>query len=255
MAPLVTPLIPAGRVRFAAALPRRVIGVVSLALPSRHSFRDGGAERLTTPHRGEETPMALRTRHGNARQYGDTPILETLPIDELPEGVPADTRTTSPSDRGPRGRFAAGNALAALGGRAKAGTSKLARRLGLTVLPEDSAFRSYKSSAETFRRVTSASLAASVGGGYCGPIPSSMIASAALALAWSRYYLDAAATLLEVDPSGAAKMVDQGTKLAEASSSLVRQAHEYAAREAVARAKRAGPVDLSVFYAPPEEKR
>jgi hypothetical protein len=193
--------------------------------------------------------MALRSRHGKARRFGAAPILETLPVDELPVGLPADTRPESPNDRGEGGRFAPGNALAVRGGAAKAGKSRLAQRLGLSdELPDTSAFKPYKASAETFRRVTNAGLAASVGGGYCGPIPSSMVASAALALAWSRYFLDSAAKLAEVDPVSAAKMVDQGTKLAEASSSLVRQAHEYAAKEAIARQKRRGPIDPLAEY-------
>ena len=118
-------------------------------------------------------------------------------------------------------------------------------------LPDESAFKPYRASAETFRRVTNTGLAASVGDGYCGPIPSSMVASAALALAWSRFFLDSAAGCADADPSEAAKMVDRGTKLAEASSSLVRQAHEYTAKEAEARRARQrgrGLDDMSAFH-------
>lgn len=196
--------------------------------------------------------MGLRTRHGNARNYGNAPILETLPADELPAGLPADTHAENPADRGEGGRFAPGNGLAARGGHAKAGSSRLAQRLGLAAdLPDESTFRPYLASAKTFRRVTCASLAASVGGGYCGPIPSSMVASAGLALAWSRALLDLAAQLADSDAEAAAKAAERGTKLAEQSSSLLRQAHEYCAKEASAR-KDASPAGdaLAAFMIP-----
>lgn len=185
--------------------------------------------------------MALRTRHGNAARFGTAPVLECLPVDELPVGVPDDARVESPTDRGDGGRFAPGNALARRGGKAKGGKSRLAQRLGLAAdLPDDATFKRYRASAETFRRVTCASLASSVGGGYCGPIPSSMVGRAALALGWSHYYSDAAALAADQDAEAAAKMVDRATRLGESSSRLLREAHEYAAKEATARASRSG---------------
>src|SRR5579859_7376563 len=129
--------------------------------------------------------MALRTGHGNG---AGVPRVEVLPVDELPAGVPADARPESPSDRGESGRFAPGNTLARKGGHARAGKTRLADRLGLRQLPDGSAFAPYKASAVSFRRAQCAALAASVGGGYCGPAPSSMVCSAALQLAWSRYF-------------------------------------------------------------------
>jgi hypothetical protein len=185
--------------------------------------------------------MGLRTRHGNATRYGSAPILETLPVDELPAGVPDDARSENPTDRGVGGRFAPGNALARRGGKAKAGESALAQRLGLAgELPDASTFKPYHARAVTFRRVTCAGLAASVGGGYVGPIPSSIVNRAALALAWSTYYYDLAALAAEQDPEGAAKSVDRATRLGEASSRLLREAHEYCAKEATARRDRGG---------------
>lgn len=204
--------------------------------------------------------MALRARHGNAARFGTTPVLETLPVDELPAGVPADARAESPDDRREGGRFAPGNGLAALGGRAKGGKARLSQRLGLVGhLPETNLFRPYRASAETWRRVTCTSIASSVGAGYCGPIPSSMVKNAALTLAWSQYFMDAAAVLAN-DPAKAAALVTQGTRLAEASSSLVRQAHEYAAKEALTRGKTAGTtttdrVLAEIMAAPPREPR
>ena len=189
--------------------------------------------------------MGLRSRHGNARRFGAAPILETLPADELPAGVPGDAGIENPTDRGEGGRFAAGNALARRGGKAKAGESALAQRLGLAgELPSTSEFKPYHARAVTFRRVTCAGLAASVGGGYCGPIPSSIVGRAALALAWSTYFYDVAARSAEQDPEGAAKSVDRASRLGEASSNLLRQAHEYAAKEGVARGARNGSTEI-----------
>jgi hypothetical protein len=76
-----------------------------------------------------------------------------------------------------------------------------------------------------------------VGGGVCGPAPSSLVASAALQLAWSRYLSDRAAT--DGDPELALK----ASRLAEASRQSLLAAHELAAKEALARAKTRGPVD------------
>jgi hypothetical protein len=161
--------------------------------------------------------------------------VETAPADELPPGVPDDARTPSPTDRGKAGRFAPGNSLARKGGRAKGGKSRLTARLGLSTLPEGSEFAPYRKAAASFRRVQCAALAANVGGGVCGPAPSSIVASAALALAWSRYLSDVAATT--GDPELAMKAV----RLGDASRQSLLTAHELCAREAQARPR--SPVD------------
>lgn len=179
--------------------------------------------------------MALRGRHGRARAFGTAPVLEALPVDELPEGVPGDARTESPADRGAGGRFVPGNSSAARGGKARAGRTKLASSLGLSTLPNESALSRYKAGAESLRRATTASLAASVGGGEVGPLPGSLVASGSLALAWSRYFYDEAARLVTTNPSQAATLAALGAKLSESSSRLLREAFEYAAREAEVR--------------------
>lgn len=150
-------------------------------------------------------------------------------LDEQPAGVPENARPESPSDRRERGLFAPGNGLAAKGGKARAGKTRLADRLGLRSLPAGNAFAPYKASAVSFRRAQCAALAASVGGGYCGPAPSSFVASAALQLAWSRYLSDLAAE------TGNGELAIQSSKLANDSRQNLLAAHELAAREAVAR--------------------
>lgn len=171
--------------------------------------------------------MALRSGHGNG---AGVPRIEVLPADELPVGTPASARPESPTDRGARGKFAPGNKLARAGGKATAGKTRLSSRLGLRGLPTGCEFRPYKAAASSFRRAQCSVLAATVGGGYCGPAPSSMVASAALQLAWSRYLSDTAAT------TGDADMALQASKLADASRQNLLAAHELAAREGQARA-------------------
>jgi hypothetical protein len=170
--------------------------------------------------------MALRTGHGNG---AGVPRIEVLPADELPDGVPVDARAAGPSDRVEGGRFARGNALARQGGRAKRGTSRLTSRLGLSTPPDGDAFAPYRRAAATFRRVQCAELSRTVGGGACGPGPSSVVASAALALAWSRYLSDQAAA------TGDPELAMRSARLGETSRQHLLAAHELCAREAEAR--------------------
>jgi hypothetical protein len=176
--------------------------------------------------------MSLRRGHGAGK---GTPRIEVLPADELPVGVPADARHESPHDRGEAGRFAPGNTLSTRGGRARAGKTRLADRLGLRSLPVGAAFAAYKASAVSFRRAQCAELARTVGGGVCGPGPSSLVASAALQLAWSRYLSDVAAE------KGDAQGALIASRLADASRQSLLAAHELCAREGAARAASASP--------------
>ena len=148
--------------------------------------------------------MALRSGHGTG---AGVPRVEVLPPDELPDGLPAEARPVSPGDRGDGGRFAPGNGLARVGGRARAGSTRLSRRLGLQELPDGAAFAPYRASAVAFRRA------------QC----------AALELAWSRYLSDRAAE------EGDAEMALASSRLADASRQNLLAAHELCAREAKAR--------------------
>ena len=136
--------------------------------------------------------MTLRKAHGSGAAA--LVRVETLPADELPLGVQAPPQASARKERRPNGTFAPGaRTIQASGGRATRGKSKLTARLGLANLPEGNAFAPYRRAATKFRRVQCAELARIVGGGVCGPAPSSIVASAALALAWSRYFSDQAA--------------------------------------------------------------
>ncbi len=164
--------------------------------------------------------MTLRTGHGNGR---GTPRIEVLPVDELPAGVPGEARTESPTDRGECGRFARGNGLAVAGGKANAGQCRLAHRLNLGDSFADPRFAPYARSAKVWRNAQLRQLAATVGGGFVGPGPSSVIASAALQLAASRFAFEVLGDLV------------LGSRLANDSRQNLLAAHELAAKEAQAR--------------------
>jgi hypothetical protein len=173
--------------------------------------------------------MALRAGHGNG---AGVPRIEVLPVDELPSGVQAPALESARRERRPDGRFAPGaRTVQAAGGRATAGKTRLAAKLGLTAVAEGSAFAPYRRAAATFRRVQCSELARTVGGGVCGPGPSSIVASAALCLAWSRYFSDCAAA------AGDDEAALRSARLGETSRQHLLAAHELCAREAQARPK------------------
>jgi hypothetical protein len=176
--------------------------------------------------------MALRNGHGKG---SGVPRIEVLPADELPAGVPAEARDESPTDRDEHGLFARGNRLASEGGRARAGHTRLARRLRLGETFADPRFEPYARAARGFRRAHVVALARSVGAGHCGPAPSSIIASAALQLAGSRFAFEVLGDMA------------LGSRLADASRQNLLAAHELCAREAAARPK--GPTAAPWFAA------
>lgn len=158
--------------------------------------------------------------------------------DELPAGVGgtlALAQAEHTSERRPDGTWAKGARTAQRsGGKATRGGTRLADRLGLSKLDRSAAFQPYKLAAVTFRRAQCTELAKSVGGGVCGPGPSSMVASAALQLAWSRFLSDLAAT------TGDPGLALSASKLADASRNNLLSAHELAAKEAQSRPRSPG---------------
>ncbi len=146
--------------------------------------------------------MALRTRHGQSKKSGAiAPVLETLPIEELPPGLKGDlVKPPTP----PKG-------------------------LGLVLLPKGNALRPYLKEALKWRQAVAIDLAANVGGGVLSAMCGSLLDSSANALAWSRY-LGVQAALRDDDA-----LAIQAGKFAEVSSRLVRECFEYAAREAMTR--------------------
>jgi hypothetical protein len=97
----------------------------------------------------------------------------------------------------------------------------------------DERFEPYAKAARGFRVAHVTNLARTVGGGYCGPGPASIVASAALQLAASRFAFEVLGDLA------------LGSKLANDSRQGLLAAHELCAREATARSEQGGS-DLDV---------
>jgi hypothetical protein len=169
--------------------------------------------------------MGIRRAHG--RGAAALVRIETLPPDEQPLGLPGDAGPQSRADHDDRGKFADGNKTSVAGGRARAGKTRLAAQLGIKRVAADDAFAPYRRAAARFRAAQCASIAATVGGGQCGPGPSSIVASASLALAASRFLYDTAA--------GDADLLGKAARLADSSRQALLTASELAAREALAR--------------------
>lgn len=171
--------------------------------------------------------MSLRTGHGKG---AGSPRIETLPIDELPAGIPDPTACDQAEvRRDSLGRLAdsqSAQALGAKGGKAKAGKTRLAARLGLGETFADPRFEPYARAASAFRTAQVAELARSVGGGFCGPAPSSMVGSASIQLAASRFAFEVLGDL------------KLGSQLANDSRQNLAAAHEYCAKEAQARPRK-----------------
>jgi hypothetical protein len=171
--------------------------------------------------------------------------------DELKIGVQATVQAASTSERRRGGQWVKGASTdQRKGGHSRAGSTRLARRMGLAALDSDPAFEPYRRAASDFRRAHVTSIARSVGGGHCGPAPASIIASAAWQLAASRFLFDTA--------GGDVAKLTAASRLANDSRQNLLAAHELCAREAQAH-KVANPQDahraLADAFALPEAKR
>lgn len=173
--------------------------------------------------------MALRKGHGKGK---GVPRIEVLPVDELPAGVPAPARPAASRDSSGKFQPGAGTrALAAKGGKAKAESQQLAQLLGLWQPSEEHNYAPYSRLAREWRDAHMSTLGATVAGGEVGPGPASVVSTAALQLAASRYLSDLGAQ------TGDAKMLLDGSRLANDSRQNLLAAHELAAKEAQARPK------------------
>ncbi|HEY2405213.1 MAG TPA: hypothetical protein VGI10_04385 [Polyangiaceae bacterium] len=180
----------------------------------------------------------MRTAHGRAAKLGTLAVIETCPPDELPAGIAGPARPEA--ERQGRGEFAPGagtSAVARLGGLAAAETRKFARLLGLVDFDESHPYAPYMRLAREHREDHGADLAAHVGGGRISAGVSSILASASLALAASRFLYDRGA--LAGDPL----LLGQAARLADQSRTSLLTAHELAAREAVDRRSQQSAAD------------
>lgn len=173
--------------------------------------------------------MALRSGHGTG---AGRPHVEVLPPNELPQPVPvpAAMRDTSLPVRhgGKITDSETARELGRRGGLAKARRVRLVDSLGLAKIAEESTFGPYRNAAEEFTSHHLTQLA-TVAGGQVGPAPSTMVASAALQLAASRFAFDRFAEA--GDPSWA----KLGSSLANDSRQNLLAAYELATREAKVR--------------------
>ncbi|HKY37136.1 MAG TPA: hypothetical protein VJN18_14425 [Polyangiaceae bacterium] len=168
--------------------------------------------------------MALRSGHGNG---SGSPRVEVLPPDELPQGVQGEALAEHRTERDGDGRFKPGARTAqAAGGSSSRDMTRLARRLALGDTLGDPRFEPFLKAARGFRKHHVTTLARTVGGGHCGAAPASIIASAALQLAGSRFAFEVLGDLV------------LGSRLANDSRQNLLAAHELCAKEAAARPKR-----------------
>lgn len=117
--------------------------------------------------------------------------MELLPAAEHPPGVP-DPRPPVVVERDSAGKLATSEAARALGkrgGQVRAKSVRLARSLGVDNVVASPAFKKFQKQADQFRKYTCAELARE-SGGEIGAAASSMVATASLQLALSRFYLE-----------------------------------------------------------------
>ncbi len=168
----------------------------------------------------------LRTGHGNAKEHGTSVVVEGIPHDELPEGVPAPARMERPEDRAQDGRFAPGNALAAAGGKEKARRRKAKTILRIREVPSGAPFRPYSVAGDDYAAARIRELSQKVGGGRIGPGVAAMVSRAALQHAWGLYFSDRAAE------TGDPKDVQTASRLFNDARQNELAAHSLAALEA-----------------------
>jgi hypothetical protein len=175
--------------------------------------------------------MALRNGHGTG---AGVPRVEVLPADELPSPVAAPLAVAArPVERRPDGKLAGSEAARELGrrgGEAKARKVRLVDSLGLARIAGESSFAPYRTAAEEFV-VHHVACLAQQAGGEVGPGPSTMVASAALQLAASRWAFDRGGEM------GDADLLKLGSQLANDSRQNLLAAYELAVREGKARAQ------------------
>lgn len=147
-------------------------------------------------------------------------MVEVQPADELPPAVPA----PAPPPPGTIDPKEQARQWGRLGGLAKANRVRLVTSLGIAKIAPTSAFGPYLKAAEEYVAHQMAE-AASQAGGHLGPGPSTMISSAALQLAASRFCFDQGAQTGDPD------LFKKGSALADASRQNLLAAHELAARE------------------------
>lgn len=185
--------------------------------------------------------MALRKGHG---KHKGSVRIEVAPPDEQPEPVPGQATPLARREDGTIADSATAKALGARGGQARATKKRLLQGLGLANLASAADFKPYWDSVQAW---VDAQLeeTAHVAGGRLGPGPASIIGSAGVALAASRFFSDKAAE------TGNLQLFISAGRLSETSRQHLLAAYELAVREAKARKEieKANEVSASIFAA------
>jgi hypothetical protein len=184
----------------------------------------------------------LRTGHGAGK---GTPHIEVVG-DEVSAPVPA-AEPTSQLRRRQNGQISDSETARELGRRGGLATARRVRlidSLGLAAIAENSDFAPYRTGADAFVEHHLAELA-KLAGGKVGSAPSTMVSSAALQLAASRFCFDRGAQ------SGDVQMLKLGSSLANDSRQNLLAAYELAVREAEARGQNP---DDDPFFVPADGK-
>jgi hypothetical protein len=171
--------------------------------------------------------MPLRTGHGNG---AGSPRIEVLPPDELPAPVPGSPEPVARRTDGTVADSASAKALGRRGGLARAEKGRMLCALGLAELGADSDFAPYRRHGDAFVQGHLEVLALQ-SGGTVGPGPASIVCSAGVQLAASRFLSDRGMR------DGDAKLLSQASSLANDSRQNLLAAYELANREAKARQK------------------
>jgi hypothetical protein len=177
--------------------------------------------------------MALRKGHGKG---AGVPRIEVLPADELPAPLPGKAAPLARRTDGTIADSVTAKALGAAGGRAKHSKAKLLSGLGLADLGETEEFRPYWLAVEDWVRAHLAVLAGMCGGSV-GPGPASIVGTAGVQLASSRFFSDRGTK------SRDRKDFETASKLGDASRQNLLAAYELARREAEAYRENNGPGD------------
>jgi hypothetical protein len=176
--------------------------------------------------------MAIRTAHGNAAKLGAIVVHENLPFDELARPVPT-AEPPGPVNRRSDGTVAdseSAKELGRRGGQARALYGRILRSLGLVELAADHAFHPYEAAGQNYANAYIASLARMFDG-YCGEGPASIVKTAGMQLAVSRYFYDLG------KQTGDAKLLGQASSLGNDSRVSAGSAYELQSRESEARTK------------------
>jgi hypothetical protein len=172
-----------------------------------------------------------------------------MPADELPDPVPSPPSPPVVAlafrQDGKIADKETAREMGRRGGLAKARRVRLIDTLGLSKLADSTTFAPYRAAAEEFVSYHLASLAAQAGG-EVGPGPSTMVASAGLQLAASRWAFDLGASTED------ASLIKLGSSFANDSRQNILAAFELATREAQVRRARGGGVDYAAIHAQAE---